>query len=146
MNPQQRPSARRSQAPVPALLSLPFLPLLLLFLCGCDRFKKAAPVEFKTETAVRTNMVQSVSANGGIAPIRQVQVGSQISGTITEMKVDFNSTVKEGDVLARIDPATYERALARAKADLANSTAGLAMAEFNAKRAKELFEIGRAHV
>jgi HlyD family secretion protein len=66
-------------------------------------------------------------------------VGSQISGTITEMKVDFNSIVKEGDVLAHIDPATYERALARAKADLANATAGQAMAEFNSKRAKELF-------
>ena len=66
-------------------------------------------------------------------------MGSQISGTITEMKVDFNSIVKEGDVLAHIDPATYERALARAKADLANATAGQAMAEFNSKRAKELF-------
>jgi HlyD family secretion protein len=111
----------------------------LLLATGCDRFKKPVPVEFKTEAAVRTNMVQSVSANGGIAPIRQVQVGSQISGTITEMKVDFNSIVKEGDVLAHIDPATYERALARAKADLANATAGQAMAEFNSKRAKELF-------
>ena len=108
----------------------------LLLATGCDRFKKPVPVEFKTEAAVRTNMVQSVSANGGIAPIRQVQVGSQISGTITEMKVDFNSIVKEGDVLAHIDPATYERALARAKADLANATAGQAMAEFNSKRAK----------
>jgi len=117
---------------------LPTLVAVLLT-TGCDRFKKPAPVEFKTEAAVRTNMVQSVSANGGIAPIRQVQVGSQISGTITEMKVDFNSIVKEGDVLAHIDPATYERALARAKADLANATAGLAMAEFNSKRAKELF-------
>lgn len=139
MNPQQRPSARQSQAQATALLPFPFLPLLILALCGCDRLKKPAPLEFRTEAAVRTNMVQSVSANGGIAPIRQVQVGSQISGTITEMKVDFNSTVKEGDVLARIDPATYERALARAKADLANATAGLAMAEFNSKRAKELF-------
>ena len=134
MNLFQCRSPRGSRFAFPA-----WMPMLLLLLTGCDRFKKPAPVEFKTEAAVRTNMVQSVSANGGIAPIRQVQVGSQISGTITEMKVDFNSTVKEGDVLARIDPATYERALARAKADLANSTAGLAMAEFNAKRAKELF-------
>ncbi|MCX6869759.1 MAG: efflux RND transporter periplasmic adaptor subunit [Verrucomicrobia bacterium] len=114
-------------------------PAVLLLVTGCDRFKKPAPIEFKTEASVRTNMVQSVSANGGIAPIRQVQVGSQISGTITEMKVDFNSVVKEGDVLARIDPATYERSLARVKADLANASAGLAMAEFNSKRAKQLF-------
>jgi HlyD family secretion protein len=106
---------------------------------GCDRFKKESPPEFKTEAAVRTNIIQSVSASGGIAPIRQVQVGSQISGTITELRVDFNSKVSEGDILAKIDPATYERAMARADADLANSNAGLAMAEFNFKRAKDLF-------
>ena len=124
---------------LPAMLLPAVLLLVTVLVTGCDRFKKPAPVEFKTEASVRTNMVQSVSANGGIAPIRQVQVGSQISGTITEMKVDFNSVVKEGDVLARIDPATYERSLARVKADLANATAGLAMAEFNSKRAKQLF-------
>ena len=144
MNPSLRLSARWNRfglrgpsTKMPTSVAL--LSALLFVVTGCERFKKAAPVEFKAEAAVRTNMVQSVSANGGIAPIRQVQVGSQISGTITEMKVDFNSSVKEGDVLARIDPATYERALARAKADLSNATAGLAMAEFNSKRAKELF-------
>jgi HlyD family secretion protein len=120
---------RRAAAPV----------VIALLATGCDRFKKEAPVEFKTEAATRTNMVQSVSANGGIAPIRQVQVGSQISGTITEVRVDFNSRVKEGDILAKIDPATYERALQRAEADLANANAGLALAEFNQKRAKELY-------
>ncbi len=116
------------------------LPLIFsLMWMGCDRFKKETPFEFKTEVVVRTNLVQSVSANGGIAPIRQVQVGSQISGTITELRVDFNSKVTEGDILAKIDPAIYERALARADADLANSSAGLALAGFNFKRAKELY-------
>ena len=113
--------------------------VLALGSAGCDRFKKEAPPEFKTEVAVLTNIVQSVSANGGIAPTRQVQVGSQISGTITELKVDFNSRVQEGDVLAKIDPAIYERALARADADLSNAKAGLALAEFNFKRSKELY-------
>ena len=139
MNPFLRPSVLWTRAGFAGFVSAVLFPAILLLVTGCDRFKKPAPVEFKTEASVRTNMVQSVSANGGIAPIRQVQVGSQISGTITEMKVDFNSIVKEGDVLAHIDPATYERALARAKADLANATAGQAMAEFNSKRAKELF-------
>jgi len=147
MNPFLRPSVLWTRAGFAGFAgfvsAIPFskvlFPAILLLVTGCDRFKKPAPVEFKTEASVRTNMVQSVSANGGIAPIRQVQVGSQISGTITEMKVDFNSVVKEGDVLARIDPATYERSLARVKADLANAAAGLAMAEFNSKRAKQLF-------
>jgi len=66
-------------------------------------------------------------------------VGSQISGTITNIKVDFNSTVREGDVIAQIDAATYQRALLQADAELANARASRRLAELNYKRAKELF-------
>jgi len=110
---------------------------------GCDflseKFGKAKPVEFRTNSVVRTNIVQSVSANGQINPTRLIQVGSQVSGTIVDLRVDFNSAVKEGDVVAKIDPASFERALARADADLASSKAQQALCEFNLKRAKELY-------
>src|ERR1051326_6343580 len=98
---------------------------------------KAAEVELKTAPVGRGDITQLVTANGALNPVRTVTVGSQISGMITELKVDFNTKVKEGDVLARIDPATYERALARAQADLANAQAGLELAKFNSQRAKE---------
>ncbi|HKS36855.1 MAG TPA: efflux RND transporter periplasmic adaptor subunit, partial [Verrucomicrobiae bacterium] len=104
-----------------------------------QRRSKEEPLDFKTTSVKKGEITQSVTANGALNPVRTVTVGSQISGTITELKVDFNSKVQQGDVLARIDPATYERALARADADLANSQAGLELAKFNAKRAKQLF-------
>src|ERR1044071_4428542 len=100
---------------------------------------KDSPLEFKTAPITRGEIIQVVTANGALNPVRTVTVGSQISGIITELKVDFNSKVREGEVLAKIDPATYERALARADADLANAQAGLELAKFNAKRAKELY-------
>ena len=106
---------------------------------GCSKFQNAPPLEFRTDTVVRTNLTQSVTATGQILPTRQIQVGSQISGIITEIKADYNSFVKEGDVLAKIDPATYERALARADADLASCVAQQEQSDFAFKQAKELF-------
>jgi len=113
--------------------------LTAALLAGCGQFQKSAPVELRVEAVGRTNLIQSVNANGQITPIRLIQVGSQVSGTITEIKVDFNSRVKSGDVLAHIDPASFERALARADADLSSAKAQEAMAAFNLKRAKDLY-------
>ncbi len=105
------------------------------------RSNSAGPgvVSFKTNAVVKGDVVQVVTANGALNPVRVVTVGSQISGIITELNADFNSRVQQGQVLARIDPATYERAMARAEADLANAQAGLEFARFNARRAKELY-------
>src|SRR6185503_9691651 len=100
---------------------------------------KDAALDFKTAPITRGEITQVVTANGALNPVRTVTVGSQISGIITELKVDYNSKVREGDELVKIDPATYERALARAVADLANSEAGLELAKFNAKRSKQLY-------
>src|SRR6185369_7971929 len=108
---------------------------------GVAYFKnsKDPALEFKTTQVARGEITQVVTANGALNPVRTVTVGSQISGIITELKVDFNSKVREGDELVKIDPATYERALARAVADLANSQAGMELAKFNAKRSKQLY-------
>lgn len=100
---------------------------------------KSAGVEFKTATVSRGDITQSVTANGSLTPVRMVEVGSQISGVITEIKVDFNSRVKAGEVVAQIDPASYERALRQAEAELANAEAALELAELNYERAQELY-------
>src|SRR5256886_14016418 len=100
---------------------------------------KDPDLDFRTAQVAHGEITQVVTANGALNPVRTVTVGSQISGIITELKVDFNSKVREGEELAKIDPATYERALARAVADLANAQAGFELARFNAKRAKELY-------
>lgn len=99
----------------------------------------AAPVEFRSATVARGDVQQSVSANGSLTPVRMVEVGSQISGTITDIKADFNSRVKAGDLLAQIDPATYERALGQSEAELANAEAARELARLNYDRAQELY-------
>lgn len=106
---------------------------------GTQAAAAAAP-QFRTNVVSKGDIVQSVTANGSLTAVRNVEVGSQVSGIIKEMNVDFNSIVKEGDVLAKIDPATYERALVRAEADLANAVAGLELTQFNLTRASNLYQ------
>ena len=101
--------------------------------------KTEAAVEYKTTAVAAGDIVQSVTANGALTPVRNVEVGSQISGTLLDVKVDFNDKVKTGDILAQIDPATYERAKLQAEAELANSAAALELTQLNFTRAKELF-------
>ena len=97
-----------------------------------------ALIEFKTTKLGLGDVTQSVSANGQINPIKTVAVGSQISGQITNLTVDFNSTVKEGQLLAEIDAGTYVTRLKSATADLANAQASLDLAEVNFRRSEEL--------
>ena len=93
---------------------------------------------YKTAPASRGDITQMVTANGQLIPVKNVQVGSQISGIITDIKVDFNSRVKEGEVIAQIDPSTYQRSVEQAQAELANARATLELAEVEAKRAEQL--------
>ncbi len=103
------------------------------------RHPETAAVHYRTATIASGDVMQTVIANGSLTPVRMVEVGSQISGTITDIKADFNSTVKSGDILAQIDPATYERALGQTEAELANAEAARELAKLNADRAQELF-------
>ena len=77
-----------------------------------------------------------VEATGTINAIITVQVGSQVSGTIAKLFVDFNSRVHRGDVIALIDPALFQGALLQAKADLENAKANLIAAEAALDKAK----------
>ena len=79
---------------------------------------------------------QVVEATGTINAVITVQVGSQVSGVISELDADFNSQVKKGDLIARIDPALFEGALAQAKGDLQNAEANVAAAVANTAKAK----------
>lgn len=99
--------------------------------------EKSAP-EYRTASVTRGDITQSVTANGQISAVKDVQVGSQISGTIKEIKADFNSQVKEGEVIAQIDPSTYERNVDEAVAQLTSAKAALQLARVNYNRAKEL--------
>lgn len=73
----------------------------------------------------RGAIVSGVSASGTLAAVVTVQVGSQISGLVKEMLVDFNSEVRQGQLIARLDPATFEARLKQAEADLALAKASV---------------------
>ena len=75
-----------------------------------------------------------VDATGTINAVITVQVGSQVSGTIAKLNVDFNSRVRKGDIIALIDPALFQGALLQASADLDNAKANLAAARANLER------------
>jgi HlyD family secretion protein len=119
---------------------------VLLLAAGAAAFfwwrdkQKAGPVSFNTVTVTRGTLTQSVTASGGLQPVETVEVSSQISGLITEVVVDYNTTVKAGDVLARLDPATYKSRLASAEAELANTTANHRLVALNAERIRSLHE------
>src|SRR5438445_7101427 len=77
-----------------------------------------------------------VEATGTINAVITVQVGSQVSGTIAKLNVDFNSRVHKGDIVALIDPALFQGALLQASADLDNAKANVAAAKANLEKAK----------
>lgn len=102
------------------------------------RGRAAPPAEFTTVAVGRGDITQGVTATGTLQAVTVVDVSSQISGLISEVLVDYNSPVKEGDVLARIDPATYESRLRQASAQLANAKASYDLARLNAERTRVL--------
>lgn len=96
--------------------------------------------EYQTATVSRGDLTQAVTATGQLGPVVNVQVGSQISGIVKKLFIDYNSTVKSNDIIAEIDPATYEINVLKAKAQLANSKANLTLAQVQARRADDLFK------
>jgi HlyD family secretion protein len=88
-----------------------------------------------TAKAERGDIHDVVDATGTINAVILVQVGSQVSGTIAKLNVDFNSRVHKGDIVALIDPALFQGALLQASADLDNAKANLVAAKANLDKA-----------
>src|SRR5437899_690801 len=105
--------------------------LFLIF--GLNRSTQAQHFTAKVE---RGDIHDVVDATGTINAVILVQVGSQVSGTIAKLNVDFNSRVHKGDIVALIDPALFQGALLQASADLDNAKANVAAAKANLEKAK----------
>src|ERR1700724_966384 len=89
-----------------------------------------------TAKVERGDIHDVVEATGTINAVITVQEGSQVSGTIAKLNVDFNSRVHKGDVVALIDPALFKGALLQAVADLENAKANLVAAKASLEKAK----------
>jgi HlyD family secretion protein len=95
---------------------------------------------FNTATLAKGDILQVVTATGTLDPLISVDVGSQISGLVKKLYVDFNTPVKKGDKLAEIDPATYQQRLRQAEANLASAEASNQLQRVNTERIKGLYE------
>ena len=100
--------------------------------------KNKAEARYKTQVADVGDIHQVITANGTLNPVVLVNVGTQVSGTVKRLYVDFNDTVTPGQVLAELDPSLFQAALHQSEANQANSDAGLKLAQAKEKRAREL--------
>jgi HlyD family secretion protein len=100
------------------------------------QFRGQDKPQYFTSKAERGDIREVVEATGTINAVITVQVGSQVSGTISHLFVDFNTRVKKGQLVAQIDPPLFEGAVLQAKGDLANAKANVASARANLEKAK----------
>ncbi|HEU5397998.1 MAG TPA: efflux RND transporter periplasmic adaptor subunit [Gammaproteobacteria bacterium] len=90
------------------------------------------------------DVTQTVSANGTLNPVVEVNVGSQVSGTVQKLYVDFNSRVRKGQVLLTLDPTLFKAQLAQSTANLHNAEANLLLTRTNEARIAPLVKSGYA--
>jgi HlyD family secretion protein len=92
-------------------------------------YNRSPQSQYFIAKAQRGTINDVVQATGTINAVITVQVGSQVSGMISKLFVDFNSRVRQGQVVAKIEPSLFEGALLQAKADLQNARANLTAAQ-----------------
>ncbi|ACL66503.1 efflux transporter, RND family, MFP subunit [Anaeromyxobacter dehalogenans 2CP-1] len=116
----------------------------LAALLGLWRWRSASSageVHYETAKVDRGRVVAKVTATGTLSALVTVQVGSQVSGRISELRADFNSRVRKGEVIARIDPQLFRAAVAQAKANTVAAEGNLAKARAQAADADR--QLGR---
>lgn len=104
--------------------------------------KKADRITFVTARAQYGAIAKSVTATGTIQPIDTVSVGAQVSGVVKNIYVDFNSVVKKGQLLAKIDPTIIMAQAEESKANLATARSNLMFQQSNFERQSKLLSLG----
>jgi HlyD family secretion protein len=101
------------------------------------RIRTASNVSYITASVVRKDLVQTVTATGTVNPQNTILVGTQVSGTITELDADYNSVVKKDQILARIDPTSFQAQLSSAQAAQSQATNTAVAGAANANSAEQ---------
>lgn len=104
--------------------------------------EKEDGVTYATATVATSNISTSITATGTIEPVTSVSVGTQVSGIVAHLYVDYNSIVKKGQVIAELDKTNLLSELASTKANLASAKANLAYQANNFQRHQTLFDKG----
>nr|UXE44247.1 multidrug resistance protein MdtA [uncultured bacterium] len=124
---------------------LAVLPVVVLAGAGVGVWRWRAkhqkpPVEFETAAVDRGRIVSRVTATGTLSALVTVQVGTQVSGTVQKLFADFNSPVKKGQLIAKIDPQLFQAAVAQAKANDEAAAGNLIKAQAQEQDAGRQFE------
>jgi HlyD family secretion protein len=98
--------------------------------------RSAPKLDIETSAATRGDVRRVVSTSGTVRALGTVEIGSQLSGNIGELNADFSSEVKQGQVLARIEPSTFESKVREEEAGVAIATANVALQEASVQRAE----------
>lgn len=123
--------------------------LFLLLIAAClsaagyvvyRQLEQVAPEQqYRLQAVEKGDINQTVSANGTINPVTLVNVGTQVSGTVEKLYVDFNSAVEKGQVLLELDDALLAAQLKQSQANVQNSLAAVELASANEARTRNLF-------
>lgn len=114
----------------------------LLIAAALTACGEKAKVEYTSEAAAKQDISTSITATGTIEPVTEVEVGTQVSGIIDRIYVDYNSEVHKGQIIAELDKTNLLSELASAQSNLNNSQASLTYQTANYKRYKALYEKG----
>lgn len=132
---------------LPSILKNKFLLLFLVMaLAGAGWWVwrggngQATGERYRTEVVGKGDVTQTVSANGTLNPVVLVNVGTQVSGTVKKLYVDYNARVQAGQVLLELDDALYKAQLDQSSANLASAQASLELAKANEARMQALFK------
>lgn len=135
MSPRPKPTARRSRKPLAAIVAV-----ALAVAAGAwylvQRDAGADTGTWRTVEVEQGDIRVAISATGTLSAISTVVVGSQISGQVTDVLVDFNDKVEQGQVIAKIDPSSYQAQIEQGSAQIANARASLAQAQASLKNAE----------
>lgn len=104
--------------------------------------KKNKEIQFETEKITRANLQNSVTATGTIEPVTSVTVGTQVSGIVSKLYVDYNSKVTKGQVIAELDRTNLTSELNTAKANLSSAQSSLNYEKANHQRYETLYKKG----
>ena len=118
------------------LISCIVLGLIILF----SFFNKNGSIKYQTSTVTKETITQYVEASGTIKPINTIEVGTQVSGTVYKIYVDYNSQVHKGDLLAELDPSLFQANVDQSRAKLNNAKAAYQKAKANLAYKKNNYE------
>ena len=116
--------------------------IIIVGIVKCSGGKKEEKISFDTAKVMKTNIQTSITATGTIEPVTSVTVGTQVSGIVSHLYVDYNSVVKKGQVIAELDRTNLISELNTAKANLSSAQSSLNYQLSIYNRYKELHEKG----